>query len=82
MNETGLLAFQALSVELKEESGSSNPADLTKLTLTLLKHSLVLNSETEVQNESIDFLSRWTEGMSLAFGGVPGKATSEMFMHT
>lgn len=82
MNESGLLAFQALSVELKEESGSGNPADPTKLTLTLLKHSMVLNSQTELQNESIDFLSRWTEGMSLAFGGVPGQATGEMFMHT
>lgn len=73
--------FQALTVELKEESGSSNTADSTKLTLTLLKHSLVLNGETELENESIDFLSRWTEGMSLAFGGVPGKATDRNNHH-
>ncbi|GAA6067509.1 sex hormone-binding globulin isoform X1, partial [Tachysurus ichikawai] len=60
-----------------EESGSSNTAVFTKLTLTLLKHSLVLNGETELENQSINFLSRWKEGMSLVFGGVPGKATSK-----
>lgn len=71
------VVFQALTLELKGESGSSSTADSTKLTLTLLKHSLVLNGEAEVENESIDFLSRWMEGMSLAFGGVPGKATGK-----
>lgn len=67
-------------MELTEESGSSNTAESTKLTLTLLKHSLVLNGETELENKSIDFLSSWTEGMSLAFGGVPGKATATVHL--
>ncbi|KAM9462054.1 sex hormone-binding globulin [Clarias gariepinus] len=68
---------KVLTVELKEESASGNNADSTKLTLTLLKHSLVLNGETELKNESIDFLSGWTEGMKLAFGGVPSEAAGE-----
>ncbi|KAB5555838.1 hypothetical protein PHYPO_G00038750 [Pangasianodon hypophthalmus] len=72
---------RALIVELKEEPDSSNTADSTKLTLTLLKHSLLLNGETELENESIDFLSRWTEGMSLAFGGVPGEAEDSTNTH-
>ncbi|KAF4084765.1 hypothetical protein AMELA_G00109620 [Ameiurus melas] len=64
---------RALTVELKKESGSSNTAESTKLTLTLLKHSLVLNGETVLKNKSIDLFSSWMEGMSLAFGGVPGE---------
>lgn len=73
--------FQALTVELKEESGSSSTADSTELTLTLLKHSLVLNGATVLENESIDFLSMWTEGMSLVFGGVQGKATGKIHIY-
>ncbi|XP_060794710.1 sex hormone-binding globulin-like [Neoarius graeffei] len=72
---------RGLTVELKEESSSSNTADSSKLTLTLLKHSLLLNRETELENESIDFLSRWTEGMSLAFGGVPGESEDSKTVH-
>ncbi|KAG7324803.1 hypothetical protein KOW79_011119 [Hemibagrus wyckioides] len=72
---------RAFAVELKEESGSSNAADPTKLTLTLLKHSLELNGETALENESIDFLSRWKEGMSLAFGGVPGESEDSTSSH-
>ncbi|XP_053495349.1 sex hormone-binding globulin [Ictalurus furcatus] len=72
---------RALTVELKEESGSSNTAESTKLTLTLLKHSLVLNGEIELENKSIDFLSSWTEGMSLAFGGVPGETEDSTDAH-
>ncbi|TTA26192.1 Sex hormone-binding globulin [Bagarius yarrelli] len=72
---------RALSVELKEESGSSDTADSTKLTLTLLRHSLLVNGDTELQNENIDFLSRWTEGMSLAFGGVPGEPKDSPSVH-
>ncbi|KAI5616027.1 sex hormone-binding globulin precursor [Silurus asotus] len=69
---------RSLSVDLKEESGSSNTDDSTKLTLTFLKHTLMLNGKQELVDESIDFLSRWTDGMILAFGGVPGETENHL----
>lgn len=62
-------------MELKEESGSNKIAlhlKPTKLTFTVLKHSLMVNDKLVVKNENMDFFSMWKEGMILAFGGVPG----------
>ncbi|KAK2866711.1 hypothetical protein Q7C36_002767 [Tachysurus vachellii] len=81
-----LLSLHSLDLQYilprdKEESGSSNTAVFTKLTLTLLEHSLVLNGETELENQNINFLSRWKEGMSLVFGGVPGETEDSTKPH-
>uniref|UniRef100_A0A3B1J3B5 Sex hormone-binding globulin n=1 Tax=Astyanax mexicanus TaxID=7994 RepID=A0A3B1J3B5_ASTMX len=65
-----------LTMELKEGSESGNTAlssEITKLTLTILEHSLLLDGKSVLKDETIDFLSTWREGMLLAFGGVPGE---------
>ncbi|KAL7869481.1 hypothetical protein AOLI_G00134690 [Acnodon oligacanthus] len=73
-----------LTMELKEGTGSVNtalPPKPTKLTLNILKHSLTVNGNTVVEDESLDFLSRWREGMLLAFGGVLGETKDTESSH-
>ncbi|XP_072524206.1 sex hormone-binding globulin [Salminus brasiliensis] len=70
-----------LTMELKEGSDSALPLETSKLTLTILKHSLMLNGYTVLQDESFDILSRWREGMLLAFGGVPGEIKDSKGTH-
>ncbi|XP_076856042.1 sex hormone-binding globulin [Brachyhypopomus gauderio] len=69
----------------KEEgpsSGNTAPAPSTpRVTLTVLKHSLMLDGETHHEAESFDFLSMWSEGMLLTFGGVPGKTKEAKSSH-
>uniref|UniRef100_A0A4W4GFE9 Sex hormone-binding globulin n=1 Tax=Electrophorus electricus TaxID=8005 RepID=A0A4W4GFE9_ELEEL len=64
-------------IKLMEEGADSGnlPHTLgsTQLSLTILKHSLMLNGETQQKADSFDFLSMWREGMLLTFGGLPGK---------
>ncbi|XP_066518778.1 sex hormone-binding globulin [Hoplias malabaricus] len=59
-----------LTMELKEGSDSGEP---TNLTLNILKHSLIVNGKSVVEDETLDILSSWRDGMQLAFGGVPGE---------
>ncbi|KAI4900295.1 hypothetical protein NFI96_010569, partial [Prochilodus magdalenae] len=73
-----------LSTELQEGSDSDNtalPFEPTKLTLNILQHSLMLNGNTVVEDESLDILSKWREGMLLAFGGVPGDTKDSESSH-
>ncbi|XP_073685085.1 sex hormone-binding globulin [Garra rufa] len=58
---------------LKEGSESAvPPREPATLTFTILKHSLMVNSKSELETESLDFFSMWKKGMLLTFGGVPG----------
>jgi len=59
---------------LKEGSETFDlPREPATLTFTILKHSLVVNSKSELEAESLDFFTMWKKGMLLTFGGIPGK---------
>ncbi|RXN05690.1 sex hormone-binding globulin-like protein [Labeo rohita] len=62
-------------VQLGLKEGSESvvpPREPATLTFTILKHSLVANSKSVRETESLDFFSMWKKGMLLTFGGVPG----------
>ncbi|XP_062858916.1 sex hormone-binding globulin [Trichomycterus rosablanca] len=80
----GLEANKDLTMELKKGSGSSNtalPLKPTKLTFTILKHSLMINNKPVLENENMDFFSMWKEGMILAFGGAPEENQESKSLH-
>lgn len=63
-----------MQLGLKEGSETVDlPREPATLTFTILKHSLVVNSKSELEMESLDFFTMWKKGMLLTFGGTPGK---------
>ncbi|KAG1931769.1 sex hormone-binding globulin [Pimephales promelas] len=67
---------------LKEGSETFDlPREPATLTFTILKHSLVVNSKSELEAESLDFFTMWKKGMLLTFGGIPGDSEATKSTH-
>ncbi|XDV44524.1 hypothetical protein PO909_012789 [Leuciscus waleckii] len=67
---------------LKEGSETVDlPREPATLTFTILKNSLLVNSKSVLEMESLDFFTMWKKGMLLTFGGMPGDSEETKSTH-
>lgn len=72
-------AYEASKEGVEKDSlGLHEPS---RLTFTILQHSLTINGKTQYEDQTQDLFSHWKEGILLSFGGVPGQNEDSHPLH-